>query len=88
MSLEAEPIDEIIDIDLSSNPDEDEDEIIDIDLSSNLDEDDDEIIDIDLNAVQKQKENVQAQEELGQDELDIDPLNMYLEQEETYLHRQ
>ena len=73
MSLEAEPIDEIIDIDLSSNPDEDEDEIIDIDLSSNLDEDDDEIIDIDLNAVQKQKENVQAQEELGQDELDIDP---------------
>ena len=74
MSLEAEPIDEIIDIDLSSNPDEDDDdEIIDIDLSSNPDDDDDEIIDIDLNAVQKQKENVQAQEELGQDELDIDP---------------
>tara|TARA_R110000764_G_scaffold53296_2_gene116012 strand:- start:11714 stop:15391 length:3678 start_codon:yes stop_codon:yes gene_type:complete len=73
MSLEAEPIDEIIDIDLSSSPEEDDDEIIDIDLSSSPEEDDDEIIDIDLNAVRKQEENVQAQEELGQDELDIDP---------------
>ena len=58
-----------------SNIDDDEEiELLDLSLVTDSNIDDDEEIELlDLDTIQKQEEVVQAQEELGQDELDIDP---------------